>query len=196
MWSHQSRVKGENHLSWPVSNIVLDTDLDAFGFLESKYTHCWSVFHFLSTSTPKSFSSGLFSFTPQSVLILEIILIQVKELAFGLGQLHCGSNGPTPPAPESASGRHSFSQANPQLIFMSSTNLLRVHLISLSLQSMKILNTISPSTDPWGTSLVTGFHLNIDPFTPSLWIQPSNHILILRIVHPSDLYLSNLEARL
>lgn len=130
--SHQSKVKGENHLSWVIGNTSLDTDLDTVGFLEGKHTHCWSTSHFSSTSTPKSSSSGLFSLIPQSVLILEIVLIKVQGLSFCLGGLHCGSHGPTP-IPQSASGRHSFSQANPPLIFMLSTNLLRVHLISLSM---------------------------------------------------------------
>ena len=60
---------------------------------------------------------------------------------------------------------------------LSSANLLRVHLISLSMSLMKMLNSSSPCTDPWGTPLVTGIHLDIEPLTPMVmtgyWIKKS-----------------------
>ena len=44
--------------------------------------------------------------------------------------------------------------------FVSSANVLRVHSNSSSRSLMKKLNKTGPSTDPWGTPLVTGLQLD------------------------------------
>ena len=56
---------------------------------------------------------------------------------------------------------------------VSSANLLRVHSIPSSRSSMKMLNRSSPSTEPWGTPLVTGHQLHSTPLSKTLWAQPS-----------------------
>ena len=49
-----------------------------------------------------------------------------------------------------------------------STNLLRCTAISALL---KILKCISPSTDPWGTPLITDLHSDTEPLSTTLWVQ-------------------------
>jgi len=68
--------------------------------------------------------------------------------------------------------------------------------MSLSVSLINILNSTGPSTDPWGTPLVTGLHLDIEPLTATLWLRPSNQFLTHRTVHPSNPWLSNLERRM
>jgi len=47
--------------------------------------------------------------------------------------------------------------------FASSANLLRVNSIPSSRSLMRMLNKTQPSTNPWGTPLVTGFQLDSEP---------------------------------
>lgn len=61
---------------------------------------------------------------------------------------------------------------------------------------MKILNRICASTDPGGTLLITGFHLDIEPLTLILWTWPFSQFLNHLTVHPSNLHLSNSEVRM
>ena len=59
--------------------------------------------------------------------------------------------------------------------FVSSANLLQVHSIPSSLSLMSKLNKTGPSTDPWGTPLVTSLQLDSAPLmtTPlSSALQP------------------------
>ena len=51
---------------------------------------------------------------------------------------------------------------------LSSANLLRVHSNSSSRLLMKKLNKTGPSTDPWGTPLVTGLLLDSAPLMTTL----------------------------
>jgi len=46
-----------------------------------------------------------------------------------------------------------------------------------SRSSIKILNRTGPSTNPWGTPLVTGRQLDLTPFTTTLWARPSSQFL-------------------
>lgn len=79
----------------------------------------------------------------------------------------------------------------PPLILVSFANLLRVHLVSLSMQLMKIFNSPGPNMDPWGTPDTTDLCTDVEPLTTILWIQPSSQFLI----HcPSTK--SNLERRM
>ena len=39
---------------------------------------------------------------------------------------------------------------------------------------MKILNSIGPNIDPWGTPLVIDFQFEKEIFTTTLWVQPVN----------------------
>jgi len=60
-------------------------------------------------------------------------------------------------------------------IVMASANLLRVHLIPLSMSLIKMLNSTDFKTDSWGMPLVTS-----STWTQSHWLQPSG------CDHPTD----------
>ncbi|KAK4810808.1 hypothetical protein QYF61_008780 [Mycteria americana] len=81
------------------------------------------------------------------------------------------------------------SESTAPLSLESTANLLRVHSVPLSMSVMKILNSTGSRTP-----LVTGFHLDIEPLTRSLWTQPSSQFLIHLTVYPSNPSLSNLET--
>ena len=76
------------------------------------------------------------------------------------------------------------------------SKLLRVHSIPPSVSLIEMLKSSGPRMDPWGTPLITGLHLDMEPLTTALWLRPSNQFLIQHIVQPSNPSLSNLEIRL
>ena len=45
---------------------------------------------------------------------------------------------------------------------------------SLSLSVIKMLKSTNSKTDPWGTPLFTSLHLDKEPLTTTLWLQPCN----------------------
>jgi len=47
-----------------------------------------------------------------------------------------------------------------------------------SMSLIKMLESTGSKTDPWGTPLVSDLHLDIEPLTTTLWLQPSNLFLI------------------
>ena len=51
------------------------------------------------------------------------------------------------------------------------SKLAGVHSTTLSISLMMILKTVSLSTDPWGTALITNFHSDTEPLTTPLWTQ-------------------------
>ena len=53
---------------------------------------------------------------------------------------------------------------------VSSANLLMVHFNSSSRSLLKKLNKTGPSTDPWGTPLVTGLQLDSARLMTALWV--------------------------
>ena len=55
-----------------------------------------------------------------------------------------------------------------------SSNLLRMHLISMSMSLMKILKRLSFSSDCWGMPLAIDLHLDIEPLTTALWVWSCN----------------------
>jgi len=62
---------------------------------------------------------------------------------------------------------------------------MRLHSIPSSRSSIKILNRTGPSTNPWGTPLVTGHHLDVTPFTTDLWAWPSSQFFTQQRVYLS-----------
>ena len=60
----------------------------------------------------------------------------------------------------------------------------------------KMLSSTCPNTNPSGTPLITGVHLDIEQLTASLWAWPFNQFLVHQVVHASNPHLSNLETRL
>ena len=68
---------------------------------------------------------------------------------------------------------------------VSSVNLLRLHSITSSRSSIKILKRTGLSTKSWGTPLVTGLQLDLTLFTTTLWAWLSSQFLTQRSVHQS-----------
>ena len=64
------------------------------------------------------------------------------------------------------------------LSLVSSAILLKVHLIPLSVSSIKMLKSTGPRTDPWGTALMTVLHLDTESLTTTLWLWSSNQLFI------------------
>ena len=58
------------------------------------------------------------------------------------------------------------------------SKLLRVLLISLPVSLIKVLKSTTPKTDPQGTPLITSLHLDVEPLTTTLWLQPSKQFFI------------------
>ena len=76
---------------------------------------------------------------------------------------------------------------------LSSANLLRVHLSPLLMSLMKILKSISPSTDPWETQLVTDVHPDTEPLNTMLWTRSCSQFFIHWTVHLLNPYLFTLK---
>jgi len=107
---------------------------------------------FSSTSTPKSFSSGLLSIHLWSRLIAPT---HVQDLALGLVNLHeVHMVPPLKPVQVPLDGIPSLQCGNSTSLVLSA-NLLSVHAILLSMSPAKMLNNTAPSTDRRGTPLLT-----------------------------------------
>ena len=90
-----------------------------------------------------------------------------------------------------------FCRAAPHLVIsIQKPNLLRVHLILLSVSLIKRLKSIVPKMNHWETLLITGLHLDIKPLTVTLCLQPSNRFSMHQLVNPSNIYPSDLEIRI
>jgi len=51
---------------------------------------------------------------------------------------------------------------------------------------IKLLNRTGPDTEPWGTAFLTGYQLDLSPFTTTLWAWPSSEVLPSKdYTHPS-----------
>lgn len=142
---------------------------------------------------PKVLSSRavLYPFIPQLVLREGIAMTQVQALHLDLLDLTKFSW-----ALCSSLSRFLWMASCPLVVLTSQHNLLRVNLIPLSVLLMKILNSTSPSTDPWGTPLITDLHLDLEPLTTTPWIWSHSLFLVYWTVHPWNPYLSNLERRM
>jgi len=93
-------------------------------------------------------------------------------------------------------GLPTLKQINTSLQLGVSAYLLRVHLIPSSKSSVKILNRAGPNTDPWGTPLVTEHQMVLNPFTTTLWAQPSSQFFTQRRVYPSKLQAASFSRRI
>jgi len=52
---------------------------------------------------------------------------------------------------------------------------------------IKILKRTGPSTNPWGTPLVTGHQLDLTPFITTLWVWPFSQFFTQQRVYLSEL---------
>ena len=160
--------------------------------------HCWLMLSFSSTRTPKSFSAGLLlrSF-PSLYSYLGLPWSKCKTLHFALLNLirfRWANFLNLSRFLWMASLPSAVSTA--PLSLVSSANLLRVHSIPSPMPLIKMLKSIRPKTDSWGTPLISNLYLDIEPLARILWLQSSKQFLIHRIVHSPNPSLSNLEIRI
>ena len=113
--------------------------------------HYWLMVNLSSTSTPSSVSTEVLSSrsAPSLYWCMGLFLPRCRTLHVPL----C----PTfQPVQVTLNGSTAFWCISHSSSFVSSANLLRVHSNSSSRSLMNKLNKTGPSTDPWGTPLVTG----------------------------------------
>ena len=79
---------------------------------------------------------------------------------------------------------------------VSSANLVRVPSIPLPRSLIKILNRTGPSSDPWGTPLVTRRQLALTSFTTTLWAWPSSQFFTQQRVHLSRPWAASFSRRM
>ncbi|XP_048782344.1 uncharacterized protein LOC125684319 isoform X1 [Lagopus muta] len=106
-----------------------------------------------------------------------------------------GGEGSTSSQPVqlSLNGSTAFSQSSQLRII---TNLLRVAIIPSSRSLMKMLNKSGPSTDPWGTPLVTGLQPDSALPTTTLCALPVSQFSTHLTVHSSIPHLLSFVTRM
>lgn len=82
------------------------------------------------------------------------------------------------------------------LSLVSLASLLKKHSIPPSTLLIKMLKSTGLKTAPWGTLFITSLHLDIEPLTTALWLQPSEQFFIHWIAQHSNKYVPNLEIRI
>jgi len=139
-------------------------------FLETR-AHCWIMVNLSSTRTPRSLSTELLSRRSAPILYsyMRLCLPRCRTLHLPLLNFirlfstHLSSLSRSCWMAAQPSG---VSATHPT--FVSSANLLRVRFILSSRSLMSKLNKTGPSTDPWGTPLVTGLQLDSAPLMTTL----------------------------
>lgn len=156
----------------------------------------WVAVSCLSTKTATSFfqKAALNPFSVQPVLVLGIALTQ--NPAIGLFEFPEVCTGPRFGPVLGLSGWHSFSLVDPpcHTAWCHWQTCYRHSQLSVSLTEM--LNSTSPNTVPWGTPLVTAFHLDVEFLIATLKVQPSSQFLIHQVVHLSVMFLSSLQTKI
>lgn len=137
-----------------------------------------------STGTEEHFSSGLLWIHSLPAFVLGIAPTQVQHFALGLGKLHELWTCPFVKTVKIPLDHILSLQRVWPWKLVSSPNLLTVHSISVSMLLEKMLNNISPDTDPWRAPLITGLHLDTESFTTTISVQPSSPFWIYWMVHP------------
>lgn len=82
------------------------------------------------------------------------------------------------------------------LNLLSSQTCWRCTQISLTASLMEQLSSTDHSTDPWEAPLITVFHLDTESLVLALSRWPFTQYFIYLTSHPSNLYPSNLMARM
>ena len=119
------------------------------------------------------------SLHPQFVLVVEVDLTQLQDVAPGFVEPHEVLLGPLLSLFGSLwMASHPSGVSTTPHSLVSSAHLLRVHSTPLSMSSTKTLKRIGPSTDPWGTPLVTDLHPDMEPLISTLWIQSCRQCFI------------------
>lgn len=117
--------------------------------------------------------------------------VQVQDLATGLVELHEVHTGPLLKLVRSlwvASHLSSVSATHLGIICKSDEGAFpKSHCLPL----MKVLNSVGSRMDLRGIVLVTGFHLDFELLTVTLWTGSSIQFVIYLTAHPSNQYCSN-----
>jgi len=168
---HQSRVEWQTHLSRPAGHTAFDAAQDTVGLLGCKCTLLGYV-ELLIYQHPRVLLSraAFIPFIPQPVLIPGIALTHVQDLALDLVEPPEVWTGPLLKLVQVLLG------GVPSLRYVYRTTQLGVicklaeGALDPTESLMKILNSSGPIMDPWGKPLVTDLHLDIEPFTATLWM--------------------------
>lgn len=138
------------------------------------------------------FRPALNPFIPQSQLITGILLYWLLDFAQGLVkfyEFHMSSLLKSIKIPLDSTP--SFQANHVPLSLVSPPNFLRLHSISLFITLIKILDSILPNMDPEEHFLLTS---SMELLTEALWIWPPSQYLLHLTIHPSNLYLANLQG--
>ncbi|KAK4818658.1 hypothetical protein QYF61_017266 [Mycteria americana] len=171
---HQCRVQGHDHFPSPAGHTISDTSQDVIGFLGHLGTLPAHIQPAVNQHSPVLFCLAAFQpLFPRPVALHGVVVTQLA-LAHrsSLSRSLCRAFLP--------SGRSTLPHN-----LVSSENLLRVHSIPSSRSLIKMLNRTGPSTEPWGTPLVTGRQVDLTPFTTTLWAQPCSQFFTQQRVHLS-----------
>ncbi|PKU44015.1 hypothetical protein llap_5686 [Limosa lapponica baueri] len=141
--------------------------------------------------------SALNPFIPHPILIPGVALSQVQDPALGLVELHEVHMGPLLELVQAPmDGIQSLRHDNCTTQFLCHPHLGESVLNPTVYVMNEVFGQCWSQYGPQESPLVTDLHLDIELFTTTLWMQPSNQFLIHQTVHPSNPYLSNLERRM
>ncbi|KAK4829020.1 hypothetical protein QYF61_001795 [Mycteria americana] len=158
---HQCPVQGHDHFPSPAGHTIPDTSQDAIGFLG----HLGTLLAHIQLAVDQH---------PQPVALHGVVVTQVQDLALGLIEPHTSGLGPSiQPLQIPLQSLPTLQQINTPTQLGVICNLRRVHSMPSSRSLMNMLNTTGPSTEPWGTPLVSGRQLDLTPFTTTLCAWPA-----------------------
>ena len=143
--------------------------------------HCWLMSSLPSISTLRSFLAELLSILSSPSLYWQWRLPQprCKTLHLDLLNLirftwaYCSSLSQS-----LWKASHPSGVPTAPHILVSAANLLREDSISLSVSLTKILKSIDPSTNPWGTPHITDLCPDVEPLTTTLWTLSCSQFFI------------------
>ncbi|KAK4823665.1 LOW QUALITY PROTEIN: hypothetical protein QYF61_005017 [Mycteria americana] len=170
---HQCRGQGQgdNHFPSPAGHTISETSQDAIGLLGHLGTLLAHIQLAIDQHHQVLFYRPLF---PKPVALHGVVVTQVQDLALSLLESHKIGLGPSIQPIQIPLAFLPSSRSTLPHNLVSSANLLRVHSIASSRSLIKILNRTGPSTEPWGTPLVTSCQVDLTPFTTTLWARPSS----------------------
>ncbi|KAK4823633.1 LOW QUALITY PROTEIN: hypothetical protein QYF61_004366 [Mycteria americana] len=160
VWPHQCRVQGDNHSPCPAGHTISDASQDAIGLLGHLGTLLAHIQLAIDQHPQVLFHWATFQpLFPKPVALHGVVVTQVQDPALSLVEPHTTGLSPLiqPVQIPLAFVPSSRPTLPPNLV--SSANLLRVHSMPSSRSFIKVLNRTGPSTEPWGTPLVTGRQL-------------------------------------
>ena len=180
--SHQSRVEGQNHLSRPVGHASLDAAQDTVGLLGCEHTLLSHV-ELLISWHPQVLllRAALNPFSTQPVFVLGIASTQVQDLALGLVQLHEVRTGPPLKAVQVPLGGIPCLQPVDHTTQLGVVGRLAEGAPSPTVHvASKDVTSAGPNTEPRGTPLVTGLHLDMELLTASSEMPVVQFVLLNR----------------